>query len=318
MRTNLMLTLCVLMVGTVPIAAEEIAGEKNASEASNPHLDLRDAVAKIRSHYAPEYNALVDYRLAGRGRHLRLGIILGGVWAPDERAQAGAVIMAVTPGSPAVEAGLKAGDVIISFNGEPLVDGPGSDPLTSVRAARKLAELSKGLEDGETVILEYLRDGSAHRVELTAREIELDPVIIGRLDKDDLADITSFTVPQTFPGAAIWHLPRGWLDMELVALNPELGEYFGADHGVLVVRAPKEDDTLGLQSGDVILRIGDREVKSPEHAMRILRSYEPEEELLLHIIRRGRSETLTATVPESPLNFDYSWDFKSGWKSDEN
>jgi S1-C subfamily serine protease len=106
--------------------------------------------------------------------------------------------------------------------------------------------------------------------------------------------------------------------MELVALNPDLGEYFGADHGVLVVRAPKEDDTLGLQSGDVILGIGDRDIKSPEHAMRILRSYEPEEELLLHIIRRGRSETLTVTVPESTLNFDYSWDLKSGWMSDEN
>ena len=105
--------------------------------------------------------------------------------------------------------------------------------------------------------------------------------------------------------------------MELVALNPELGEYFGADNGVLVVRAPKKDDTLGLQSGDVILRIGDREVKSPEHAMRILRSYEPEEELTLHVIRRGRSETLAGTVPKSPIDFDDSWDFKDAWVAPE-
>ena len=102
--------------------------------------------------------------------------------------------------------------------------------------------------------------------------------------------------------------------MELVSLNPELGEYFGADKGVLVVRAPKRDATLGLQSGDVILRIGEREVKSPEHAMRILRSYEPEEELTLHIVRRGRSEILTCTAPESALNFDDGWDFKKGWQ----
>ena len=57
-----------------------------------------------------------------------------------------------------------------------------SGTVTSMRAARKLAELSKDLEDGETVTLEYLRDGSEHRVELVAREIELDPVIIGRLN----------------------------------------------------------------------------------------------------------------------------------------
>ena len=102
-----------------------------------------------------------------------------------------------------------------------------------------------------------------------------------------------------------WFLPRGWSDMELVALNPELGAYFGADAGVLVVRGPKEDESLGIESGDVILRIGNREVKSPEHAMRILRSYEPEEDLTIDIIRHGRSRTLTGTVPSSSHQFFY-------------
>ena len=178
-------------------------------------------------------------------------------------------------------------------------------------------ELSRDLEDGDQIVLESLRDGSSHRAELVAREIEFDPVIVGRLNKEDFGDVSKYAFSQPFLNTGMWHLPRGWLDMELVALNPGLGEYFGADNGVLVVRAPKEDDTLGLQSGDVILRIGEREVKSPEHAMRILRSYEPEEELTLHIIRRGRSEALTGTVPESPLNFDFSWDFHKEWKPED-
>ena len=33
--------------------------------------------------------------------------------------------------------------------------------------------------------------------------------------------------------------------------------------------------------------------------MRILRSYNPDEELTIDIIRHGRSETLTGTVPET-------------------
>ena len=309
MKKNILLALCIVVIGVVPLAAEKIGKEKNSSEARTPHHELREAVEKIRSYYAPKYDALVDYRLATSGRHLRLGILLGGAWFQGEQTEAGARVMAVTPGSPADEAGLRAGDVITSYNGEPLVDEADAGRMDSMKAARKLAELSRDLEEGQEVTLEYVRDGSSHTVSLVAREIDFDPVIVGRIKAEDFGDVSSFTFSKPFPGSAIWHLPKGWLDMELVALNPELGEYFGADSGVLVVRAPTKDDTLGLQSGDVILRIGDREVKSPEHAMRILRSYEPEEELSLHIVRRGRSETLTCTAPESPLNFDYSWDF---------
>jgi C-terminal processing protease CtpA/Prc len=317
MKVKTILTLCIFMVSAATLAADEIGEEKNSNEARTPHHELREAVAKIRSFYAPKYNALVDYRLATTGRHMRLGILLGSGWYAGDEAEAGAMIMGVTPGSPAEEAGLRAGDVITSFNGEALVDAADPEETISVKAARRLAELSTDLEDGEEVTLDYIRDGSSQTTSLVAREIDFDPLFVGRLRKDDDGDISKFTFSKPFPGAAIWHLPRGWLDMELVALNRELGEYFGADNGVLVVRAPTKDDTLGLQSGDVILRIGEREVKNPEHAMRILRSYEPEEELTLHIVRRGRSETLTAAVPESPINFDYSWDIEKGWQAED-
>lgn len=107
-----------------------------------------------------------------------------------------------------------------------------------------------------------------------------------------------------------WSILREWSDMELVALNPELGAYFGTDTGVLVVRGPLEDESLGLESGDVILRIGDREVKSPEHAMRILRSYEREEDLTIDIVRHKKSQTLTGTIPRLSGGFVYGDYFK--------
>ena len=81
-----------------------------------------------------------------------------------------------------------------------------------------------------------------------------------------------------------------------MSLTPELGEYFGTEEGLLVIRKPR-DASLKLQEGDVILAIGGRSPTSPEHAMRILRSYEPGEQLDMQIIRKGRRETLAVALP---------------------
>jgi membrane-associated protease RseP (regulator of RpoE activity) len=74
--------------------------------------------------------------------------------------------------------------------------------------------------------------------------------------------------------------------VEFVELNPELGEYFGSDRGVLVAEVA-EGSALGLRPGDVLLGIDGREVSSPEQARRILASYQPDEELRLRILRKG-------------------------------
>jgi S1-C subfamily serine protease len=87
-----------------------------------------------------------------------------------------------------------------------------------------------------------------------------------------------------------------WNDLELVTLTPALGSYFGATEGLLVVRAPDEP-RIGLQDGDVILEIAGREPTSPEHAMRILMSFEPGETVSFSIMRRQRRETTQYVIP---------------------
>jgi S1-C subfamily serine protease len=89
---------------------------------------------------------------------------------------------------------------------------------------------------------------------------------------------------------------RPWRDMELVALNPELGEYFGTSEGILVVSTSKEGP-LNLKAGDVILRIGDRTPATPAQAMRILRTYEPGESVALQILRKREKLSISVQVP---------------------
>jgi len=86
--------------------------------------------------------------------------------------------------------------------------------------------------------------------------------------------------------------------MELVALTPELGRYFGTQDGLLVLRAPA-DGSLNLMEGDVILAIGGRRPESPDHAVRILRSYQPGEPIELLILRDRKEVKLQAMLPEA-------------------
>jgi hypothetical protein len=75
--------------------------------------------------------------------------------------------------------------------------------------------------------------------------------------------------------------------LELQELNPDLGEYFSTDHGVLVL-VVDEDSELGLEPGDVILSVGDREVEDPGDVFRILGSYEEGEEVTFTVVRHGQ------------------------------
>ena len=83
--------------------------------------------------------------------------------------------------------------------------------------------------------------------------------------------------------------------LELRELNPGLGEYFSTDHGVLVLLVD-DDSGLGLTAGDVILSIGEREVKDPADVFRILRSYEEDETVLFTVMRHGQRISVEGTM----------------------
>lgn len=89
-------------------------------------------------------------------------------------------------------------------------------------------------------------------------------------------------------GVRVWAFGAGnCIDgVEFVALNPELGSYFGTDEGVLVAEVA-EGSELGLRPGDVLLAVDGREVTDPSRARRILASYGADEEMRLRVRRQG-------------------------------
>ena len=150
--------------------------------------------------------------------------------------------------------------------------------------------------------VEFRRGSETRTVELVAGEFDDDfvfedlrvPVRL-REQIERLGDLSNvyFRGPESFALRLGTSLPG----LELVSLNPELGEYFGTDEGVLVLSVP-EDSELGLKAGDVIQTIGGRRVKSPSHSMRVLRSYDADESVSFEIVRRKRSMTVKGSIPD--------------------
>jgi S1-C subfamily serine protease len=206
----------------------------------------------------------------------------------------GARIEGVTPGGPADKAGLRAGDVITRLDGEVLAaKTDGRTGLRSVPGMR-LIELAARLAPDDTLSVEYVRDGRRRTTTLVTTD-ELEgvtfrsfPSVVQSLER--MRELPRGEAPFTF---WVYGSPLG--DLELAPLNADLGQYFGTTEGVLVIDAPKEAG-LNLRGGDIVLSVDGREPSSPQHLLRILRSYEPGEEFRMEIQRNRRRETVTARI----------------------
>jgi len=221
----------------------------------------------------------------------RIGITIDG--SEKSGAVEGVEIGGVTPESAADDAGLRAGDIITAVNAESM------SAADSNEANKLLLDFMQGVEEGDELKVEYLRNGNVGTVELSPRVMErhafswapdVDMEFMERLPTAP-AFVRAFKLERGF------HFMGGaWGSMELVELNEGLGKYFGTDSGLLVVSAPKLK-TLELQDGDVIQTIDGREPTDVRHAMRILNSYESGESLKLGIMRDKKKRTLEVEVP---------------------
>ena len=227
----------------------------------------------------------------------RIGVVVN-TGADAETDRIGARIEAVTPGGPAEKAGLKAGDIITRF-GETSLAGVVAEDRDESGPGMKLIRLARALDPGDTVQVEYRRGSDTKKATLVAEALGMSWERI-EIPEGELLVEPGIRMPR-LPGFS-FSFGEAWGDLDLVTLNPDLGEYFGAREGILVVRAPA-DTALPLKGGDVILSIGGRKPTSPSHAMRILRSYEEGETVTLDIIRKQKRMTLTWKVPEGESRY---------------
>jgi S1-C subfamily serine protease len=229
---------------------------------------LEEAVREVAELSADAYGPALREALrmrSGTPRRAMLGINLGEV----EPGTGGVKVVGVSPGGPAAEAGVAAGDVIVSIDGR------------RVESGRDLTTRMREVEPDARVALGLRRDGKDREVVVQARPAA----------DTFWGDLASLPIP----GRGRFPL-QGWADTELVTMTPGLGRYFGTDRGVLVIRVPRDAGT-GLEEGDVILSIGGRQPDSGAHALRILQSYQPGEQVALQVMRERKQRDISIVIP---------------------
>jgi C-terminal processing protease CtpA/Prc len=287
-----------------PAAAQSSADQEKQQREAEEQMrraerQMREAERQIREAARQLAKLGVDRRIIDIDKRVvlfddraRLGVVLRSDSDPKTDS-IGAYIQALTPGSPAEEAGLRPGDIITKFNGHSLAAGKGEEDDEKSAPAARLAELAHSLKDGDKVALEYRRGDTTATATLVARRL-LGPRIKILGAPEGVIEIPDVEIPNI--DFDLSKLGRPWRNIDLVAMNPELGEYFGTSDGILVVRVPK-NDPLKLKGGDVILRIGSRSPTSPTQAMRILRTYEPGENVALEVLRKHQKITISVQMP---------------------
>lgn len=194
----------------------------------------------------------------------------------------GAIVGQVVPGSPAADAKVDAGDVILTLNGKP------------VHNPRNLQGIVEQLETGKGYPLEILRDGKKQTLTVTVREMPLNYTGVGPEVKENAPEKErEVAKPSQFKE----------LGVEVQDAQPELTEqlgYKGVQNGVLIAEVTEESPaaTAGLKTGMIIEKVGTTKVKNVTEFSAAMKDLSLEKGILL-LVRTPQGTRFVVVNKES-------------------
>jgi len=187
----------------------------------------------------------------------------------------GALVAGVVKGDPAEKAGLRAGDVVLEFDGRP------------VHSDRDLVAIVGNTPVGRKVALKVVRDGKSLTIEVkVAKRAE---------DKDEAAAEEDENPPAKESGKAR-------IGIQVQDVTKELAEQLGLEDtaGALVTEVIEGSpaERAGIERGDVILEANRQAVPNAAAFVKAVRAAEPGKSVLL-LVRSRRGTRYVPVKPEA-------------------
>lgn len=203
----------------------------------------------------------------------------------------GVEITTVEDDSPASKAGLKAGDVVLEYNGQ------------RVEGMEQLLRMVRETPAGREVKFGISRDGKSETVAVTTAKrkmmlmtregqpMRLEGPVMPRLE---------VMVPDVPRATMSWR--SGMLGVEAETVEGGLAEYFGVKQGVLVRAVGKDTaaEKAGLKPGDVITKVESREVTSAREVTMAIRQLRDKDQktFSVTVMREKKEMQMPVTLDE--------------------
>lgn len=230
----------------------------------------------------------------------------------------GVLISDVVDGSPADKAGLRNRDIVLKMDGKSIEDerdftsmirnaGSGTDITLTIWRAGQTLDLHPTLARAPREHRDYSwswssdedDNGDAPRRHRSWSMAPMPPMPPMNIEVPDLSELKGL--------ALAMNAGRGRLGVQLQELTPEIAPFFGApsDKGVLVWKVMEDSpaEKAGIKAGDVIVEIEGKKVADTEDLHDALSDSDSGDKVAVTVLRRGQSQSLTATLDEGDLHF---------------
>ena len=185
---------------------------------------------------------------------------------------AGAAVVDVSPDSGAAKAGIQPGDIILSYNGQPLLQASDLPPLVGMT------------KPGSKVPVEILRNGKKQTLDVTISEAKRDRNAVNNL----AAGPSTSQAGSTALGFTVQSIDSDTRSQ--LGLKPGQGVVIGDITGPVAAQA-------GLRAGDVITMVNQQKVGSKAEFEAATKNVKAGSTVLLLVRRGDQSNFVGLTVP---------------------